>query len=137
MYIYVCMYIYKNNDDERKVCIKWIQFRSWFRLCGAKISSFIIQKFSGCFSASCNVPVDVVLMFLGCSMTMIFPWLLKSWSCLLKCLEAGIALEFLTYFLWLLSLILNGVPDLQAYWMLQKYHSIRSITKLLLQLIQW
>ena len=50
---------------------------------------------------------DVMRMFLSCSM-MIFSWLLKSWSCLLKCLQAGIALEFLTSFLWLLSLMLIG-----------------------------
>ena len=62
---------------------------------------------------------DVMRMFLSCSMIIIFSWLLKSWSCLLKCLQAGIALEFLTSFLWLLSLMLNGVSDLPTYWMLQ------------------
>ena len=36
-------------------------------------------------------------------------------SCLLKCLQAGIALGFLTSFLWLLSLMLNGVSDLATY----------------------
>ena len=66
-----------------------------------------------------NVSVDVVRMFLSCSMIMIFPWLLKSWSCLLKCLQTGIALGFLTSFLWLLSLMLNGVSYLPTYWMLQ------------------
>ena len=91
----------KNNGGERKVCMKWIQFRSWFRRSGAKVS------------------VDVVRMFLSCSMIMIFPWLLKSWSCLLKSLQAGIALGFLTSFLWLLSLMLNGVSDLPTYWMSQ------------------
>ena len=109
----------KNNEDEWKVCMKWIQFRSWFRPSGTKVSSFIIQKFSRCFSLSFNVSVDVVRMFLSCSMIMIFPWLLKSWSCLLKCLQAGIALGFLTSFLWLLSLMLNGVSDWPMYWMLQ------------------
>ena len=107
------------NGAEKKVCMKWIQFRSWFRPSGAKVSSFIIQKFSHCFSLSFNVSVDVMQMFLSCSMIMIFPWLLKSWSCLLKCLQAGIALGFLTSFLWLLSLMLNGVSDLPTYWMLQ------------------
>ena len=102
-----------NNGAEKKVCMKWIQFRSWF-----------IQKFSHCFSLSFNVSVDVMQMFLSCSM-MIFPWLLKSWSCLLKCLQAGIALGFSTFFLWLLSLMLNGVSDLPMYWMLQIYHSSR------------
>ena len=58
----------KNNGGERKVCMKWIQFRSWFRPSGAKVSSFIIQKFSRCFSLSFNVSVDVVRMFLSCSM---------------------------------------------------------------------
>ena len=67
---------------------------------------------------------DVMRMFLSCSM-MIFSWLLKSWSCLLKCLQAGIALEFLTSFLWLLSLMLNGVSDLPTYWMLQIWQSSR------------
>ena len=94
----------KNNGKEREVCMKWIQFRSWFRPRGAKVSSFIIQKFSRCFSLSFNASVDVVRMFLSCSMIMIFRWLLKSWSCLLKCLQAGIAFGFLTSFLWLLSL---------------------------------
>ena len=79
----------KNNGSEREVCMKWIQFRSWFRPCGAKVSSFIIQKFSRCFSLSFNVSVDVVRMFHSCPMIMIFPWFLKSWSCLLKCLQAG------------------------------------------------
>ena len=109
----------KNDGSERKVCMKWIQFRSWFRQCGAKVSSFIIQKFSRCFSLSFNVLVDVVWMLLSSSVIMIFPWLLKSWSCLLKCLQAVIALGFLTSFLWLLSLMLNGVSDLLTYWMLQ------------------
>ena len=109
----------ENNGGERKACMKWIQFRSCFRPSDAKVSSFIIQKFYRCFSLSFNVSVDVVRMFLSCSMIMIFPWLLKSWSCLLKCLQAGIALGFLTSFLWLLSLMLNGVSDLPTYWMLQ------------------
>ena len=109
----------KNNGDEQKVCMKWIQFRSWLRPSGNKVSSFIIQKFSHCFSLSFNVSVDVVWIFLSCSMIMIFPWLLKSWSCLLKCLQAGITLGFLASFLWLLSLMLNGVSDWPTYWMLQ------------------
>ena len=109
----------ENNGGERKDCMKWVQFRSCFRPSDAKVSSFIIQKFYRCFSLSFNVSVDVVRMFLSCSMIMIFPWLLKSWSCLLKCLQAGIALRFLTSFLWLLSLMLNGVSDLPTYWMLQ------------------
>ena len=33
----------------------------------------------------------------------------------LKCLEAGIELGFLTSFLWLLSLMLNVVSDLPTY----------------------
>ena len=65
----------KNNEGERKVCMKWIQFRSWFRRSGAKVSRLIIQKFSRCFSLPFNVSVDVVRMFLSCSMIMIFPWL--------------------------------------------------------------
>ena len=109
----------KNNGGETKVYMKWIQCRSWFRPSGSKVLSFIIQKFSCCFSLSFNVSVNVMRMFLSCSMIMIFPWLLKSWSCLLKCLQAGIALGFLTSFLWLLSLMLNGVSDLPTYWMLQ------------------
>ena len=67
----------KNNGGERKACVKWIQFRSWFKSNGAKVSNFIIQKFSDCFSLSFNVSVDVVPMLLSCSMIMIFPWLLK------------------------------------------------------------
>ena len=67
----------KNNEGERKVCMKWIQFRSWFRPSGAKVSSFIIQKFSCCFSLSFNVSIDVLPMFFS-SMIMIFPCLLKS-----------------------------------------------------------
>ena len=51
-------------------------------------------------------------MFLSCSMIMIFPWLLTSWLRLLKYLQAGIALGFLTSSLCLLSLMLNGVSDL-------------------------
>ena len=66
-----------------------------------------------------NVSVDVVRMFLSCSMIIIFPWLLKSWWCLLECLQAGIALGFSTSFLWLLSLMLKGVSDLSTYWILQ------------------
>ena len=115
----------KSNGGEQKICMKLIQFRSWFRPSGAKVSSFIIQKFSHCFSLSFNVSVDVMRMFFSCSMIIIFSWLLKSWSCLLKCLQAGIALEFLTSFLWLLSLMLNGVSDLPTYWMLQIWQSSR------------
>ena len=57
-----------NNGGERKVYMKWIQFRSWFKPSGTKVSSFIIQKFC-CFSLSfLSVSVDVVRMFLSCSM---------------------------------------------------------------------
>ena len=74
---------------------------------------------------SFSVSVDDMRMFFSCSMIVIFSWLLKSWSCLLKCLQAGIALEFLTSFLWLLSLMLNGVSDIPTYWMLQMWQSSR------------
>ena len=78
---------------------------SRFRPCGAKVSSFTIQKFSRCFSLSFSVSFIVVRVFLTNSMIMNFPWLLKSWCCLLKYSQTGIALEFLTSCLWLLSLI--------------------------------
>ena len=94
----------KNNGSKEKVCITSLHFMSRFRPCGAKVSSFIIQKFSSCFSLSFNVSVIAVRVFLTNSMIMNFPWLLKSW-CLLKCSQTGIALEFLTSCLWLLSLI--------------------------------
>ena len=109
----------KYNGGERKVCMKWIQFRSWFRPSGVKASSFIIQKFYGSFSLSFNVSVDAVWMFLSCSIVMIFLGFLKPRPCLLKCLQAGIALGFLTSFLWLLSLMLNGISDFPTNWMLQ------------------
>ena len=80
----------KNNGGKWKICIKW----PWFSPSGAKASSFIVLKFSRCFSLSFNVSDAVVWMFLSCSMIMMFPWLLKLWSCLLKCLQAGIALGF-------------------------------------------
>ena len=80
----------KYNGGERKVCMKWIQFSSWFRPSDAKVSSFIIHKFSRCFGLSFNVSVDFMWMFLSCSIIMIFPWLLKPWSFLLKRLQAGI-----------------------------------------------
>ena len=83
----------KNNRGERKVCMKWIQFRSWFRPSGAKVSNFIIQKFSCCFSISFNVSVDAVRMFLSCSMIMIFLWLSMAWPCLLKCLQVDIPVD--------------------------------------------
>ena len=35
----------KNNGVEQTVCMKWIQFRSWFRPCDANVSSFIIQNY--------------------------------------------------------------------------------------------
>ena len=109
----------KNNGGEWKVCMKWIQFRSWFKLSVAKVSSFIIQKFSRYFSLSFNVSVDIARMSLSYSIILIFPWLLNSWSRLLKCLQGGIALGFLTSLLWFLSLMLNGVSDFPTYWMLQ------------------
>ena len=68
----------KNNGGEQKICIKWIQFRSCFRPCGAEVSRFIIQKISHCFSLSFNVSVDMVPMFLSCFMIMIFSRFLKS-----------------------------------------------------------
>ena len=64
----------KHNRGERKVFMKWIQFRSWFRPSDAKVSSFIIQKFSCCFRLSFNVSADSARMFLSCSMIMIFLW---------------------------------------------------------------
>ena len=55
--LYVCM--------SPKVFITRSQFRSWFRPYGAtKVSSFIIQSFSLCFSLSFNVSADGVLMVL-------------------------------------------------------------------------
>ena len=62
----------KNNGDERKVCMKWIQFRSCFRPSDAKVSSFIIQKYSSWFSLSFNVSVNVAGMFLSCSLIINF-----------------------------------------------------------------
>ena len=41
----------KNNGGERKVCMKWIHF---FRSSDAKVSGFIIQRFSCC----CHLLVD-------------------------------------------------------------------------------
>ena len=70
----------KNCGGEQKVCMKWIQFRSWFTPSGAKVSSFIIQKFFRCFSLSFKVSVAVVRMSLSRSRIMIFPWLLRSWN---------------------------------------------------------
>ena len=95
----------KNNGREQKVCIIWLQFSSWFRPYDAKVSSFIIQKFSNSLSLSFNFSVDVVVMLLSCSMMMNSPGLLKPWSCLLKCLQADVTLGFLISFLWFLSLI--------------------------------
>ena len=63
------------------------------------------RSFLAVFSFSFNVSADIVRMFLSYSMIIVFPWLLKSWSCLLKCLQVGIELRFLTAFLWLLSLL--------------------------------
>ena len=102
----------KNNGSERKVCMKWIQFRSWFRPFGAEVSSLIIQKFSSCFSLSFNASVDVVGMFLSCSMMMIFLWLLRSWSCLLKC-YSWLYGRFLTFcwFDYFCMLLLKYVVD--------------------------
>ena len=68
----------KNNSSERNVCITWLQLRSWFKSCGAKVLSFIILNFSRCFSISLNDTFDAVCMLLSCSMIMSFPWLLKS-----------------------------------------------------------
>ena len=90
-------YDWKNNGGERKVYIKSIQFMSWVIASIDKVSSFIIHKIYCCFSLFFNVLVDVVRKFLSCFMMMIFLWLLKSWSCLLKCLHTGIALVFLIY----------------------------------------
>lgn len=33
----------KNNGGEWKVCIAWLQFRSWFRPYVGKVSKFIIN----------------------------------------------------------------------------------------------
>ena len=96
----------KSDGSEWKACIIWLQFSTWFRPCGTKFWSFIIQKFSAGFSLSFNVSADVVVMFLSYSMIINFSWLLKSWSCLLKCVLACIALEFLISVMWLLSLTL-------------------------------
>ena len=60
----------KNNGSEQNVCIPWLQFRYWFKPCGAKVSSFIIQKFSRCFNLSFNVSVDFVFMFLSSTLIM-------------------------------------------------------------------
>ena len=72
------------------------------------------------FSLSFNVCDDIVRMFLSCFMTMNFLWLLNSWLCLLKCLQAVIALVFLTSFLWLLSQLLNDVVDLPTWFTFSK-----------------
>ena len=54
----------KNNSSERRMGIAWLQLRSWFKSCVAKVSSFIIQNFSHCFSISFDDTVDVVVCFL-------------------------------------------------------------------------
>ena len=56
----------KSNGGEQKVCMKWIHFRPCFKPSVAKVSSFIIQKFSRCFSFAFNFSVDVERMFLSC-----------------------------------------------------------------------
>ena len=77
---------------------------------------------------ACNllspVSVDVVLMVLSFSSKLSFLWLLKSWSCLYKCLQGGIALEFLISFMWLLSPMLTCVSDLPIFWIFQIWHLI-------------
>ena len=105
----------KNNSSEQIVCIIWPQYMSWFIPSGTSVSSFMTQTFSRCFGLSSKFSDDIVRIFLSCSMIMNFLWFLKLWSCLLKCLPAGIGLGFLTSFLWLLTLILNGVSDLPMY----------------------
>ena len=55
-----------DNGSDRKVCVKWLQFRSWFRPCSAKVWSFLIQRLSCYFSLTFNVSVDFVGMFVSC-----------------------------------------------------------------------
>ena len=57
------------------VGIKWIQFRSWFRSFSAKVSIFIMKKFSPLFSLSFNISVHVV-----CFLVALLQWIFHNYN---------------------------------------------------------
>ena len=57
------------------VGIKWIQFRSWFRSFRAKVSIFIMKKFSPLFSLSFNISVHVV-----CFLVALLQWIFHNYN---------------------------------------------------------
>ena len=104
----------KNNGSEQTVCIIWLRLGLG--------SDHVVWKSQVLWSRSFFTVLVFLLMsqlmlcmFLSCSMIMNFPWLLKPWSCFLKCLQAGIALGFLTPFCgywpycWILFLIYQHI----------------------------
>ena len=99
----------------------------------------MIQKFSRCSIVCCFCFSDRVLSCI-CSIKVNFASLLKSWSLLSeKCLHAGMVsgLGLYALFLWLFSRWLNCVSVLPTYCMWHFLHSMRYMTKLLLQVVLW
>ena len=84
----------------------YILFNSLFRIFGCCVSSVGIQKFSLTFS--CFRCLDLSRFFwLSCSIIMNYAWRLYLWPSLSKWFRAGMLPFGITFFLWLLSLILK------------------------------
>ena len=69
------------------------------------------------------------MMNLACGLNLCPVWL--------KCLSAGMALGYLTSFLWLFNCILKAVSAFPTYWILESLHSSKNMMKLLVQVVFW
>ena len=97
----------------------------------------MIQNVSCVFSLSFSISVDVFLISCNCSIMMNLACRLKLCPVWLKCLAAGMALAYLTSFLWLFNRISKAVSAFPTYWILQSSHCSKYMMKLLLQVVFW
>ena len=103
---------------------------------GYSVSNFRIQKFSLLISCWMRVSLALVV-FLNWSIMVNFACLLKLWLSCWKCLQAVIVSTFSKSFRWLFSLMLTLVSAFPTNYLLNKTHSIKYITQLLVQLTLW
>ena len=99
-------------------CSYWSLFSSWFSALGGSVSGLMIQKSFHCFSSSLRVALLTFDISINCSMRVNFACVMKLWPRILTWLQAGIAFELLTSFLWLFSLNFKWVSYFPPYWIL-------------------
>ena len=92
----------------------YILFNSLFRRFGCSVSSTFSHLWR----------IDLLkFVLLSCSVITSFAWCLKVWPSMQQWFDAGMLSLMGTFFLWLLSLMLNWVSDLPTYFILNVWCS--------------